>query len=132
MGHSSAGLYIRAYAARYPHNLSGLVFVDGSTLLQQDRFPNELREENKNLFMKIKWLEMLGIVRAIGYCRHYEGLDDFTGKMIKENQCRASQLTAVGKEDQSSTLHYAMSGIELSHVRTELRLLLPEAVSTKV
>jgi pimeloyl-ACP methyl ester carboxylesterase len=48
MGHSIAGLYIRAYAARYPHNLSGLVFIDGSTPLQVDRFPNELREEDKN------------------------------------------------------------------------------------
>lgn len=34
MGHSIAGLYIRDYAARYPRNLSGLVFVDGSTPLQ--------------------------------------------------------------------------------------------------
>ena len=31
MGHSIAGLYIRDYAGRYPQNLSGLVFVDGST-----------------------------------------------------------------------------------------------------
>jgi pimeloyl-ACP methyl ester carboxylesterase len=101
MGHSSGGLYIRAYAARYPHNLSGLVFVDGSTPLQQDRFPNELREEAQRYFMKIKWLEILGIVRAMGYCRHHEGLDDFTGKMIAENQCRASQLTAVIQENRS-------------------------------
>jgi len=102
MGHSIAGLYIRAYAARYPHNLSGLVFVDGSTPLQEDRFPNELREEAQRYFMKIKWLEILGIVRAMGYCRHHEGLDDVTGKMIAENQCRASQLTAVIQENQSS------------------------------
>lgn len=108
MGHSIGGLYIRAYAARYPNNLSGLVFVDASTPLQQDRFPNELEEEAQRYFMKIKWLEILGIVRAMGYCRHHEGLDDFTGKMIAENQCRASQLTAVGKEDQS----FGQSGVE--------------------
>jgi pimeloyl-ACP methyl ester carboxylesterase len=104
MGHSVGGLYIRAYAARYPHNLSGLVFVDGSTPLQQERFPAELREEDNNAereFMKLKWLEILGIARATGQCRHFEGFDDFTGKMIAENQCRASQLTAMGKEHQS-------------------------------
>ena len=104
MGHSVSGLYIRAYAARYPHNLSGLVFVDGSTPLQQDRFPAELREEDNNAereFMKLKWLEILGIARAMGLCRHFEGFDDLTGNMIAENQCRASQLTAMGKEHQS-------------------------------
>jgi pimeloyl-ACP methyl ester carboxylesterase len=104
MGHSIAGLYIRAYAARYPHNLSGLVFVDGSTPLQVDRFPNELREEDKNTdqeLTKLKWLEILGIARAMRQCKHFEGFDDFTGRMIAENQCRASQLTAMRKEHQS-------------------------------
>jgi hypothetical protein len=63
MGHSIAGLYIRAYASRYPHNLSGLVFVDGSTPLSRDRFPAEVREEENNAereFMKLKWLEIFG------------------------------------------------------------------------
>ena len=36
-----------------------------------------------------------------GVLQHHEGLDDFTGKMIAENQCRASQLTAVIQENQS-------------------------------
>src|ERR1700730_11930079 len=104
MGHSVAGLYIRAYAARYPQKLSGLVFVDGSTPLQEDLFPEELREEDKNAeleFMKLKWFEILGATRAMGQCRHFEGFDDLTGKMIAENQCRASQLTAMGREHQS-------------------------------
>jgi len=90
-------------ADRYPHNLSALVFVD-DTPLQQERFPNELREEDNNAereFMKLKWLEILGIARAQGQCKHFEGFDDFTGRMIAENQCRASQLTAMRKEHQS-------------------------------
>ena len=37
MGHSIAGVYIRAYAAWYPQQLSGLIFVDGSTPLQEER-----------------------------------------------------------------------------------------------
>jgi len=36
MGHSIAGLYIRAYAMRHPQDLSGLIFVDASTPLQDD------------------------------------------------------------------------------------------------
>jgi pimeloyl-ACP methyl ester carboxylesterase len=36
MGHSIAGIYMRDYAAHYPQDLAGLVFVDGSTPMQQD------------------------------------------------------------------------------------------------
>jgi pimeloyl-ACP methyl ester carboxylesterase len=34
MGHSIAGIYMRDYATRYPADLAGIVFVDGSTPLQ--------------------------------------------------------------------------------------------------
>jgi pimeloyl-ACP methyl ester carboxylesterase len=34
MGHSIAGIYIRDYATRYPADVAGLIFVDGSTPLQ--------------------------------------------------------------------------------------------------
>jgi hypothetical protein len=36
MGHSIAGIYIRDYATHYPGQIAGLIFVDGSTPLQQD------------------------------------------------------------------------------------------------
>ncbi len=36
MGHSIAGIYMRAYAAHYPEDLAGMVFVDGSTPMQQE------------------------------------------------------------------------------------------------
>ncbi|HZV60274.1 MAG TPA: alpha/beta hydrolase [Candidatus Eremiobacteraceae bacterium] len=104
MGHSAGGLYIRAYATRYPNNLAGLVFVDGSTPLQEDRFPDEIKQEEKNAereFTKLQWLEILGETRAMGQCKQFEGFDDVTGKMIAENQCRASQVTAMSKEHQS-------------------------------
>lgn len=103
MAHSIAGLYLRAYTARYPQNVSGLVFVDSSTPLQEDHFPGELKKEVENAqfeFLKLKWLEILGVTRLMGQCEHFEGFDDSTGKMIAENQCRPSQLTAMGREDQ--------------------------------
>src|SRR6202035_355838 len=34
MGHSIAGMYIRDYATRYPADVVGLIFIDGSTPLQ--------------------------------------------------------------------------------------------------
>ena len=34
MGHSIAGIYIRDYATKYPADVAGLIFVDGSTPLQ--------------------------------------------------------------------------------------------------
>ncbi len=70
MGHSIAGMYIRDYATRYPTNVAGLIFVDGSTPLQ-----------NRNPAFKAQyarastpWLRMLvrqtafsfGIPRVIG------------------------------------------------------------------
>ena len=36
MGHSIAGIYIRAYATRYPAHVAGLIFVDASTPLQDE------------------------------------------------------------------------------------------------
>ena len=36
MGHSIAGMYIRAYASRYPAQVAGLIFVDASTPLQDE------------------------------------------------------------------------------------------------
>jgi pimeloyl-ACP methyl ester carboxylesterase len=36
MGHSIAGLYVRAYASQYPADMAGIVFVDGSSPAQFD------------------------------------------------------------------------------------------------
>jgi pimeloyl-ACP methyl ester carboxylesterase len=113
MGHSIAGLYIRAYVNRYPHNVSGLVFVDSSTPLQEDRFPAD-PEDTKNPeleLLELKWLYMLGIPRVMGQCTHEAGFDDYAGRMIAEDQCRPSLWTAVGQEEKSGR----QSGNETIH-----------------
>lgn len=77
MGHSIAGLYIGDYAARYPQNLSGLVFVDGSTPLEGDRFPGRTKSvllKAKLELLQTKWLYVLGIPRITGDCNIGEGL----------------------------------------------------------
>ena len=101
MGHSISGLYIRDYAARYPQNLLGLVFVDGSTPLQDERFPAEIqlmeKQESAEL-RKLEWLSVLGLRRAMGGCAPEEGFSKSAAKMIAEDQCRTSVLAAAAQE----------------------------------
>jgi pimeloyl-ACP methyl ester carboxylesterase len=114
MGHSISGLYIRDYAGRYPQNLSGLVFVDGSTPLQDDRFPAELQAAEKKVDLelrKLEWLSILGIRRAMGGCAPEEGFSKSAAKMIAEDQCRASTVAA-GAQELSSV---RQSGDETIH-----------------
>jgi pimeloyl-ACP methyl ester carboxylesterase len=102
MGHSISGLYIRDYATRYPQNVSGLVFVDGSTPLQNDRFPAEMQlaEKNESVELrKLEWLSVLGIRREMGGCApEEEGFSKSAAKMIAEDECRTSVLVAAAQE----------------------------------
>lgn len=101
MGHSISGLYIRDYAARYPQNIAGLVFVDGSTPLQDARFPAELQAAEKKEFALLRAgeaLSVLGLLRVSGQCAPEAGLEKSAAKMVAEDQCRASMLAAAGQE----------------------------------
>jgi pimeloyl-ACP methyl ester carboxylesterase len=114
IGHSVAGLYIRAYAASYPQSVSGLVFVDSSTPLQEDRFPAEVAQAFKNEsmeFQKLEWLYLLGIPRVMGQCTPEEGFSESVRKMIAEDQCRPSLFAAIAQEDKS----FRQSGNETIH-----------------
>ncbi|MGA3299903.1 MAG: alpha/beta hydrolase, partial [Candidatus Acidiferrales bacterium] len=101
MGHSISGLYLRDYATRYPQNLSGLVFVDGSTPLQDERFPAEIQlmeKQESTELRKLEWLSVLGLRRAMGGCAPEEGFSKSAAKMIAEDQCRTSVLAAAAQE----------------------------------
>ena len=114
MGHSIAGLYIRDYAARYPQNLSGLIFVDGSTPLQEDRFPGRTKLallKDKLDLLQAKWSYVLGIPRITGDCNIGEGFEILAGKMLSEDQCRAALFTALEREDED----FRQSGEETIH-----------------
>lgn len=104
MGHSIAGLYIRDYAARYPQNVSGLVFVDGSTPLQEDRFPGRTKFvlfKAKLELLQTKWLYVLGIPRITGDCNIGDGFEISAAKILSEDQCRAALYTALDREDEN-------------------------------
>ena len=71
MGHSIAGIHMREYEARYPEGVKGIVFLDGSTPLQDDRFPASFREEEKKCYGKLPWykfLTIIGVARLMGQC----------------------------------------------------------------
>lgn len=92
-GHSIAGVYIRAYAARYRSDLAGLIFIDGSTPDQFKRLPKELSEGIPNLTL-MSWSARLGIARATGQCTSTEpGLEAASG-WIFANICEPSIVDA--------------------------------------
>jgi pimeloyl-ACP methyl ester carboxylesterase len=88
-GHSIAGLYIRAYATKYPNDLAGLIFIDSSHPDQRKRQPQELRQDTPN-FLAMRLRVRLGIARAFGECNAVlPGLEPVKG-WIYANNCRPS------------------------------------------
>ena len=72
MAHSIAGVYIRDYAARYPREIAGLIFVDSSTPLQNERpafkaiDPGGVRQAAEFLLERASLI--LGVPRLMGQC----------------------------------------------------------------
>jgi pimeloyl-ACP methyl ester carboxylesterase len=67
-GHSIGGLYVRAFAGRYPDEVAGLVLVDASHPDQMTRSP-ETRAEQESFMRLFKWfplLARLGVLRISG------------------------------------------------------------------
>jgi pimeloyl-ACP methyl ester carboxylesterase len=101
MGHSIAGLYIRAYSERYPKNISGLIFVDAATPLGDDypamKAASSLSGVQVFLF---KAAFITGIARMAGLCSHpIEGLDAKTNRMMGEDLCSLSVGDIIGEAD---------------------------------
>jgi pimeloyl-ACP methyl ester carboxylesterase len=90
MGHSLAGLYIRAYATRYPEEVAGLIFVDASSPLQEDQGSPELRAHmsfSKYLYYSLVAASALGVPRLMGECSAEPDFNGPAGKMASELQC---------------------------------------------
>jgi pimeloyl-ACP methyl ester carboxylesterase len=114
MGHSIAGIYIRDYATRFPSDVAGLIFVDGSTPLQQDnpafkaalkRYPLWIVELLENSVLRA------GIPRLMGQCtRHMRGFDAHAAKLLTEDSCHV-QIGAIIAETDS----FDRSGQETVH-----------------
>jgi pimeloyl-ACP methyl ester carboxylesterase len=96
MGHSIAGLYDRAYAARYPGDVAGLIFVDASSPDQFKRLP-ELNS-SPLLFTALKWSTAFGLTRAAGLCSQVTPGLEFERGFIYANRCKISVISTNGAE----------------------------------
>jgi pimeloyl-ACP methyl ester carboxylesterase len=115
MGHSISGIYMRDYASRYPEGLAGMVFVDGSSPMQQEN-PAFKAASSKG---PPQWVGMFimksafiaGIPRAFGQCsRPFPGFDAHQAEVLSEDMCHA-QFSAMSDEEND----IGRSGLETVH-----------------
>jgi len=101
MGHSISGLYLRAYSARYPRDLAGLIFVDGATPLQDDRLPRALiaiQGAQRRDLPLVKARVLFGWYRLKGDCTSIlPGFERYAA-WIKADSCIPSQIDAMANE----------------------------------
>jgi len=64
MGHSIAGMYVRAYATHYPADVAGIVFVDGSSP-EQFHNPRFTAELGKQPWLLYRGMTILGLPRLM-------------------------------------------------------------------
>jgi pimeloyl-ACP methyl ester carboxylesterase len=114
MGHSISGIYIRDYATRYPTDVAGLIFVDGSTPLQ-NRNPAFKALNGKGQ----PWYSLLvnqgafalGIPRLFGQCsQNFPGFGPRAAALQAEDLCH-EQFGAIDAERDS----FDRSGEETVH-----------------
>lgn len=101
MGHSIAGIYIRDYAARYPAQIAGLIFVDGSTPWQ-NRDPalkSEMQSMPSPLRVAIvQGTFVLGVPRWSGNCTHgFPNLPPAAQKLASESRCHLIVSSPLGE-----------------------------------
>ncbi len=103
MGHSIAGIYMRDYATRYPEGLEGIVFVDGSTPMQQENpafkaAPKGPPEWAMALLEKSMFI--IGIPRLMGQCTQtMHGFEAHASRLQAEELCHAEISAAVAEMD---------------------------------
>jgi pimeloyl-ACP methyl ester carboxylesterase len=105
MGHSIAGMYIRDYATRYPAEVAGLIFVDGSTPLQNRNPVFKARDgggpPSRYQTLMNEAAFAAGIPRLFGQCgRSFPGFDPAAAKLQAEDLCR-ERSGAIADEEAS-------------------------------
>ena len=115
MGHSIAGMYIRDYAARYPEQVAALVFVDGSTPLQDEnpafRAAGETGISRWASILVMRSVSAAGIQRLVGSCaRPMPGFDAHAGQLLAEDLCHP-EYGSIDEEFKN----FNLSGRETAH-----------------
>jgi pimeloyl-ACP methyl ester carboxylesterase len=113
--HSIAGIYMRDYAAHYPEDLAGMVFVDGSTPMQQEN-PAIKAMMGKE---PPPWVIALvgnaafsvGIPRLMGMCsRTSPGLNARSSRLQAEDHCELHVNSSMNE-----ARNIERSGLETQH-----------------
>jgi pimeloyl-ACP methyl ester carboxylesterase len=115
MGHSIAGIYIRDYATRYSGDVAGLIFVDGSTPLQEKdpAFEAHLPTRSPGL-IQVLFTEAAfsaGIPRWHGTCVHPPAWPDpQAASLMVEDRCYPGIAESLGE-----SRNWDRSGEETEH-----------------
>jgi pimeloyl-ACP methyl ester carboxylesterase len=99
MGHSIAGLHMRAYVSKYPQGVAGIVFVDGAT-------PDDIQAMHEfagQFLRRLVWIKpvmTLGIIRLAGRCGATppSGMELYAGWYKADNYCNPSYPATYGRE----------------------------------
>ena len=115
MGHSIAGIYMRDYAARYPQDLAGLVFVDGSTPLQMDNPAFKAAGASGlppwYVPMLFRAAFIVGVPRLMGRCSsHASGSNGQAAQIQAEDFCEMHANSSL-----SEARSMEQSGLETVH-----------------
>ena len=98
MGHSIAGIHMRNYAAAYPQQVKGIIFVDGSTPQQDLYMPAGLEAKQKQivsiLYPVAKAATAVGLMRALGQCSDVQPGMEAYAAWIKADACHPLQYTS--------------------------------------
>lgn len=95
MGHSIAGLHMRAYLSKYPHAIAGVVFVDAAT----PDYILRIRESYGRFIRHLVWIKplmTLGLGRLAGRCGSDppHGMEAYASWYRADNYCNPSYPTA--------------------------------------
>jgi len=115
MGHSVAGLHMRAYMAGYPQEIAGIVFVDPSTPEQFAAFGPEyqaINQKDKAEERKQKWQATIGLTRLRGKCGVIPpGFEAWAGWLkASDSDCNPASYTASERESSA----FELSGKEVA------------------
>jgi pimeloyl-ACP methyl ester carboxylesterase len=113
MGHSIAGLHMRAYLSKYPGDIVGVVFVDAVTPEEIEQMP-EIIDLQRRFIRQLVWLKLLvslGVVRLAGRCGATPppGMEAYSDWYKADNYCNPSYATAYRREFEG----YEISGREV-------------------
>lgn len=101
MGHSAGGKHIRVYAARYPGQVEGLVFLDSATAAQLPARMAALDQHSASSIALLKAAIALGIPRAIGACSTPPPGFAATADLWRADACKPSYVTAYAREQEA-------------------------------